>query len=173
MKTKVPDCVHPDHVDGESCLDKSAVCCSKDCPCCHGSTLRYINNTNFKPAYVDLSYDPNYIDKGLEQNLIASIEVIEDGYWVEIPIKGWESTKAKLLSGIKIKGTLYWDNKNGGYIESPRIDAFLNEIAEVCQRHGLSISHEDQHGGFLITEFGEANIEWLKSACDATGTKKG
>jgi len=100
---RVPTCCCPGHIDGESCLDKSSVSCSKDCPCCHNSTLRYIDNTNFRPAYVDLSYDPDYIDKGLEQKLIARIEVVEAVRWVEVPVGEWASTKARLLADIFAK----------------------------------------------------------------------
>jgi hypothetical protein len=30
----------------------------------------------------------------------------------------------------------------------PAVDIFLAEIVEVCKKHGMSISHEDDHGGF-------------------------
>jgi len=52
---------------------------------------------------VDLSYDPDYIDKGLEQKLIARIEVVEAGRWVEVPVGEWASTKARLLADIFAK----------------------------------------------------------------------
>lgn len=58
-----------------------------------------------------------------------------------------------------------WDCKKHAFIETPReMQAFLNEIVEVCKRHGLSISHEDYHGAFIIERYCEDNIEWLTSA---------
>ena len=44
------------------------------------------------------------------------------------------------------------------------IDSFLNEIEQVCRKHGLSISHEDVHGAFVIQKLSEENISWLKEA---------
>ena len=43
-------------------------------------------------------------------------------------------------------------------------DAFFQEIDDVCEKYGVSISHEDQHGGFIIEEYDKDNIDWLKSA---------
>ena len=34
----------------------------------------------------------------------------------------------------------------------------------MCQKHGLSITHEDEYGGFIIDEYKPENIEWLFDA---------
>jgi hypothetical protein len=34
----------------------------------------------------------------------------------------------------------------------------------VCRRHGLSLSHEDCHGAFIVENYSKDNIEWLKDA---------
>lgn len=47
---------------------------------------------------------------------------------------------------------------------SDKVKAFLSEIEEVCKRHGLSISHEDGHGSFIIEKFDPYNISWLNDA---------
>lgn len=47
---------------------------------------------------------------------------------------------------------------------TPEVDKFLAEITGVCKAHGMSISHEDGHGAFLIQNYDEANIKWLKEA---------
>ena len=57
-----------------------------------------------------------------------------------------------------------WDNLNGERVESEKVDAFIAEIVAVCKRHGMSISHEDGHGGFLIGAFNEDDANWLASA---------
>lgn len=62
-----------------------------------------------------------------------------------------------------------WSDK--GEIENPKIDAFLEEIAAVCKRHGLAISHEDAHGGFEIVAIENGNLEWLMQATDRTRSK--
>lgn len=46
----------------------------------------------------------------------------------------------------------------------PRLDAFFADIEAVYRKHNMSISHQDAHGGFLIEEFDESNLEWLKAA---------
>lgn len=60
----------------------------------------------------------------------------------------------------------------GGYIENEKVDKFLQEIADVCRKHGYSISHEDGHGAFEIEDFSESNVEWLMAAADNTTDSK-
>lgn len=58
-----------------------------------------------------------------------------------------------------------WDRINGRMVEMPKeMEDFLNDIESVCKKHGLSISHEDYHGAFLIEKYSEENIEWLLGA---------
>lgn len=57
-----------------------------------------------------------------------------------------------------------WDIEKGKEVADKRIDDFLQEIASVCKRHGFSISHEDEHGAFVIEAYDEAKIEWLMGA---------
>jgi hypothetical protein len=51
---------------------------------------------------------------------------------------------------------------------SEKVQAFLNEVADVCRRHGLSIAHEDGHGSFIVEKFDQFNIDWLNNASDGT-----
>ena len=46
----------------------------------------------------------------------------------------------------------------------PNHDAFLDEIEAVCKKHGLSISHQDFQGAFIIEPFDPRNMEWLRQA---------
>lgn len=58
-----------------------------------------------------------------------------------------------------------WDCNNRVNIISPdNLKEFFKDIELVCQKHGYSISHEDEHGAFIIEEFNYDNIRWLKSA---------
>ena len=59
----------------------------------------------------------------------------------------------------------YRDMRN----QSAAVQAFLAELAEVCRRHNLSLSHEDTEGAFRVQSFDECNIDWLKAAFDETG----
>ena len=57
-----------------------------------------------------------------------------------------------------------WFNSVSDYRESETMDKFLEEIKAVCLRHGFSISHEDQHGSFVIEKFKADYVEWLMDA---------
>lgn len=51
--------------------------------------------------------------------------------------------------------------------------AFIEAIEKVCREHGLSISHEDKHGNFIIVPLDAEHMEWLKQAIDRTGEPRG
>lgn len=58
-----------------------------------------------------------------------------------------------------------WDNNLNERIEMPsKMENFLNEIEKISKKYDLSISHEDGHGAFIIDDYDERNIEWLKAA---------
>lgn len=61
-----------------------------------------------------------------------------------------------------------WDyDANGNYVEMDmpeRMQNFLEDIKRVCNKHNLSISHEDCHGAFIIEDYDEYNIKWLFEA---------
>lgn len=59
-----------------------------------------------------------------------------------------------------------WVNRNNREEEVPEIDKFLEEVVEVCERHKLTLSHEDLNGAFQVEEMDEANMEWLRNAED-------
>lgn len=58
-----------------------------------------------------------------------------------------------------------WDRTKVCMVEMPKeMEDFLNEIEMVSKKYGLSISHEDYHGAFLIEDYDEDNIKWLFDA---------
>ncbi len=59
-----------------------------------------------------------------------------------------------------------WNGKE--FAEDSKIDLFLEDVKEVCKKHGLSISHEDWHGCFEIEEYSDKNIKWLFNASNRT-----
>lgn len=61
-----------------------------------------------------------------------------------------------------------WSDLEGKYIESENVDKFLEDVIDVCKKHGLSISHEDQHGGFEVEAISDVNLNWLMGASDKT-----
>jgi len=60
-----------------------------------------------------------------------------------------------------------WVDKTQRSAVVPDIDSFMDEIAAVCKKHNMSISHEDGHGAFEITAFDEGAMDWLRVAHDA------
>lgn len=61
-----------------------------------------------------------------------------------------------------------WSHEKSHDHENLKVDAFLVEINEVCKRHGLSISHEDSHGSFMIDNYSGELADWLMAASDNT-----
>jgi len=58
-----------------------------------------------------------------------------------------------------------WSYKEGKNKDSPKVDAFLADIHEVCKKHRLCIEHEDNQGGFIIEKYkSEKDFEWLDAA---------
>jgi len=43
--------------------------------------------------------------------------------------------------------------------------AFLDEIAEVCKKHGLTLAHEDSQGSFIVEPYDPETIKWMFQAC--------
>jgi len=49
-------------------------------------------------------------------------------------------------------------------IRYKELKRFFKDIENVCKKHGYSISHEDEHGAFVIERYSDYNIDWLKDA---------
>ena len=41
---------------------------------------------------------------------------------------------------------------------------FINAVIALEREYGLTLSHEDVHGAFLIEPFSELNVEWLRQS---------
>lgn len=41
------------------------------------------------------------------------------------------------------------------------VDAFLEDLFWLYEKHNMSIAHEDTHGGFILNEDCETNREWM------------
>jgi len=58
-----------------------------------------------------------------------------------------------------------WNGKTSEFIQTPlKQIRFMEEIEAICKKYDLSISHEDQGGGFEIEKYSDSNMEWLKDA---------
>ena len=54
-----------------------------------------------------------------------------------------------------------------------RIKNFMKEYEELCIKYGISLSHEDCQGAFIIDEYDKDNVEWVKSALDSFEIRDG
>ena len=59
-----------------------------------------------------------------------------------------------------------------GSTRSEKVKEFVKEIIKVCKKHELSISHEDQHGGFEIEDYDDCFTAWFSQASDRTKEEK-
>ena len=62
--------------------------------------------------------------------------------------------------------TMRWHSRESRNVSAPDVDAFLEEVLEVCRKHRMSIGHEDGHGAFVVEDFNESDADWLRSAHD-------
>ena len=49
-------------------------------------------------------------------------------------------------------------------VAEQQVKDFIDEVIAAYKKHGLSISHEDTQGAFVIQKFSEANVSWLRAA---------
>ena len=56
----------------------------------------------------------------------------------------------------------YVEGREGRY--ELKTEDFFNEIETVYRKYGISISHEDYMGGFVLEEFNEGRMKWLKNS---------
>lgn len=62
-----------------------------------------------------------------------------------------------------------WINHKYISDENKKIDAFIDDIKEIFQKHDLAIGHEDTGGAFQIVKLDKEYVEWLENAQDGTG----
>jgi len=51
-------------------------------------------------------------------------------------------------------------------MKKQRKEKFIDELIKLCKKHGLSLAHEDSQGSFIIEEYSDENIQWVKEALD-------
>jgi hypothetical protein len=53
-------------------------------------------------------------------------------------------------------------------MQTERTKRFLQELIQLYHKHSLTLSHEDEHGLFIVEEFDNRDICWLQNAKDKT-----
>jgi len=49
---------------------------------------------------------------------------------------------------------------------------FIKEVQDICRKYQISISHEDGHGLFILTDYNDLYIDYLNDAINETTTNK-
>lgn len=60
--------------------------------------------------------------------------------------------------------TKRWKSDLGNYFENEEVDNFIEELIKLYKKHRLSISHEDNHGAFIISSYSKENEDWIREA---------
>jgi hypothetical protein len=45
-----------------------------------------------------------------------------------------------------------------------KYDGFIRQYEELCIKTGITISHEDTQGSFILESFNSEDLEWVKDA---------
>lgn len=48
--------------------------------------------------------------------------------------------------------------------ELARRQEFMDKIVKLCNEYQLSISHEDGHGAFIVTDYEKQYVDWFLAA---------
>lgn len=48
--------------------------------------------------------------------------------------------------------------------DDKKIQDFIEDIIKVYKKHNLSLAHEDLYGGFVVQDYKEKNVEWIRQA---------
>lgn len=56
-------------------------------------------------------------------------------------------------------------------VDSPDSLAFIDALLVVCKQHGMTLGHEDDQGAFIVEDYSETNVAWLRAAYDRRGAK--
>ncbi len=49
-----------------------------------------------------------------------------------------------------------------------KVKNFIEDVIGLCKKYNFSISHEDNHGAFIICDYYEKNITWFRNAFNET-----
>lgn len=56
------------------------------------------------------------------------------------------------------------DSLAGERVEMPDVDAYIEELIAVSEKHGMSLAHEDTQGSFVVQDVDVLNFQWLRLA---------
>ena len=56
--------------------------------------------------------------------------------------------------------------------KNSNVTSFIKEVQDICRKYQISISHEDSHGSFILTDYNDLYIDYLNDAINETKTNK-
>jgi hypothetical protein len=56
--------------------------------------------------------------------------------------------------------------------KNSNVISFIKEVQDLCRKYQISISHEDGHGLFILTDYNDLYIDYLNDAINETTTNK-
>ena len=56
--------------------------------------------------------------------------------------------------------------------KNSNVTSFIKEVQDLCRKYQISISHEDAHGSFILTDYNDLYIDDLNDAINETTTNK-
>jgi len=81
----------------------------------------------------------------------------------------WDEENFKIVqNSMKTNKTL---NELQSYKNS-NVTSFIKEVQDICRKYQISISHEDSHGSFILTDYNDLYIDYLNDAINETTTNK-
>ena len=79
----------------------------------------------------------------------------------------WDEENFKIVqNSMKTNKTL---NELQSYKNS-NVTSFIKEVQDICRKYQISISHEDSHGSFILTDYNDLYIDYLNDAINETTT---
>ena len=56
--------------------------------------------------------------------------------------------------------------------KNSNVTSFIKEVQDICRKYQISISHEDSHGSFILTDYNDLYNDYLNDAINETTTNK-
>ena len=126
--------------------------------------MRTLNRNKLNSHWLRSNHDIGILH-GLDEYTIIRVDKAQgspelEGYLSVVIQKGHCTINDLITAPVKLRYNRATDEETS----FPMVELFMRDIEKVCLHHNLSISHEDEHGGFIIQKFTGECFRWLNSA---------
>jgi hypothetical protein len=92
-------------------------------------------------------------------------EVPMSGRTITVPFNAPVAPADKITFHIPPEpGTIFDPKAWRAEIDEALVESFKDDLIDVYAKHGLSLSHEDGHGSFIIEPYRSEDVKWLRAA---------